>query len=159
MAKARTLVGLDVHATKIVAAVLDADSGQLQSFTMGGETARRPLRSARGFRGRSGWPMRQGLRGTGSRARSPGAGWSVSWRRRARSPRASGHGGAAKELADQRAAALGVVEERGVAPGDDLEARVGYERAGVLADLWAAVGILVAPDHEHGQRELPQIGL
>jgi hypothetical protein len=25
MAKARTLVGLDVHATKIVAAVLDAD--------------------------------------------------------------------------------------------------------------------------------------
>jgi transposase len=29
---------LDVHATKIVAAVLDAESGQLQSFVMGGES-------------------------------------------------------------------------------------------------------------------------
>ena len=38
MAKARTLVGLDVHATKIVAAVLDAETGQLQTFTMSGET-------------------------------------------------------------------------------------------------------------------------
>jgi transposase len=37
MAKARTLVGLDVHATKIVAAVLDAETGQLQTFRMGGE--------------------------------------------------------------------------------------------------------------------------
>ena len=36
-----------------------------------------------------------------------------------------GHGRAAKELVDQRAAALGVVEEGGVAPWDDLEARVG----------------------------------
>jgi transposase len=39
MAKARSLVGLDVHATKIVAAVLDGESGQLQSFAMGGESA------------------------------------------------------------------------------------------------------------------------
>jgi transposase len=39
MAKARSLVGLDVHAMKIVAAVLDAESGQLQSFAMGGESA------------------------------------------------------------------------------------------------------------------------
>jgi transposase len=38
MAKARSLVGLDVHATKIVAAVLDAETGQLQCFTMSGET-------------------------------------------------------------------------------------------------------------------------
>ncbi|MGH2858214.1 MAG: IS110 family transposase [Solirubrobacteraceae bacterium] len=38
MAKAKTLVGLDVHATKIVAAVLDAETGQLQTFTMSGET-------------------------------------------------------------------------------------------------------------------------
>jgi transposase len=38
MAKARTLVGLDVHATKIVAAVLDGESGELQSFAMGGES-------------------------------------------------------------------------------------------------------------------------
>jgi transposase len=40
MAKARSLVGLDVHATKIVAAVLDAETGQLQCFTLGGETER-----------------------------------------------------------------------------------------------------------------------
>jgi transposase len=39
MAKARSLVGLDVHATKIVAAVLDAETGQLQTFAMGGERA------------------------------------------------------------------------------------------------------------------------
>ena len=32
MAKARTLVGLDVHATKIVAAVLDAETGELRTF-------------------------------------------------------------------------------------------------------------------------------
>jgi transposase len=40
MAKARSLVGLDVHATKIVAAVLDAETGQLQFFTLDGETAK-----------------------------------------------------------------------------------------------------------------------
>ena len=40
MAKARSLVGLDVHATKIVAAVLDAETGQLQCFTLGGEPDR-----------------------------------------------------------------------------------------------------------------------
>ena len=34
MAKARSLVGLDVHATKVVAAVLDADTGELQFFKM-----------------------------------------------------------------------------------------------------------------------------
>ena len=39
MAKARTLVGLDVHATKIVAAVLDAETGELQTFAMSGEIA------------------------------------------------------------------------------------------------------------------------
>ena len=38
MAKARTLVGLDVHATKIVAVVLDADMGELKSFAMKGDT-------------------------------------------------------------------------------------------------------------------------
>ena len=37
MAKARTLVGLDVHATKIVAAVLDAETGELQWFRVPGE--------------------------------------------------------------------------------------------------------------------------
>ena len=34
MAKARTVVGLDVHATKIVAAVLDVETGELQFFRM-----------------------------------------------------------------------------------------------------------------------------
>ena len=38
MAKARSVVGLDVHAAKIVAAVLDADTGELRSFSMKGET-------------------------------------------------------------------------------------------------------------------------
>ena len=37
MAKARTLVGLDVHATKIVAAVLDGETGELSWFTVGGD--------------------------------------------------------------------------------------------------------------------------
>jgi len=39
MAKAKTLVGLDVHATKIVAATLDAETGQLQTFVMGGDSS------------------------------------------------------------------------------------------------------------------------
>jgi len=34
VAKARSLVGLDVHATKIVAAVLDAETGELRFFAM-----------------------------------------------------------------------------------------------------------------------------
>ena len=33
----RSLVGLDVHATKIVAAVLEAQTGQLQHFRLGGD--------------------------------------------------------------------------------------------------------------------------
>ena len=40
MAKARTLVGLDVHATKIVAAVLDAETGELTFLAMTGEIDR-----------------------------------------------------------------------------------------------------------------------
>jgi transposase len=39
MAKARSLVGLDVHATKIVAAVLDAETGELTYFRMSGDSA------------------------------------------------------------------------------------------------------------------------
>jgi transposase len=55
MAKARTLVGLDVRATKIVAAALDAETGELQVFRLrgeAGEAARlcaglpRPVRAA-----------------------------------------------------------------------------------------------------------------
>jgi transposase len=37
MAKARSVVGLDVHASKIVAAVVDGDTGELQFFEMNGE--------------------------------------------------------------------------------------------------------------------------
>jgi transposase len=44
MAKAKTVVGLDVHATKIVAAVLDTETGELSRFAMNGESG-----SAAGF--------------------------------------------------------------------------------------------------------------
>ncbi len=37
MTKARSQVGLDVHATKIVAAVLDVETGELQTFAMSGD--------------------------------------------------------------------------------------------------------------------------
>ena len=39
MAKARTLVGLDVHAAKIVAAILDSETGELSTRRLPGETA------------------------------------------------------------------------------------------------------------------------
>jgi transposase len=39
VAKARSLVGLDVHATKIVAAVLDAETGEVQWFRVSGDVA------------------------------------------------------------------------------------------------------------------------
>jgi hypothetical protein len=38
MAKARTLVGLDVHASKVVAAILDAETGELRFGRTAGET-------------------------------------------------------------------------------------------------------------------------
>jgi transposase len=37
MVKARTLVGLDVHAAKIVAAVLDVGTGEARSFRLPGD--------------------------------------------------------------------------------------------------------------------------
>jgi hypothetical protein len=37
VAKAGSLVGLDVHTTKVVAAVLDAETGELQLFALSGE--------------------------------------------------------------------------------------------------------------------------
>jgi transposase len=39
MPKARTLVGLDVHATKVVAAILDVDSGELRRARLPGSSA------------------------------------------------------------------------------------------------------------------------
>jgi transposase len=50
MAKAKTVVGLDVHATKIVAAVLDVETGELSRFAMTGD-AGSAAGSARGCRG------------------------------------------------------------------------------------------------------------
>lgn len=55
MAKARTFVGLDVHATKVVAAVLDGETGELEFLMLGGDVAEaaglcaglpRPVRAA-----------------------------------------------------------------------------------------------------------------
>ena len=69
MAKAKTLVGLDVHATKIVATVLDAETGQLQTFSMDGDTAGAAGFCA-GYRGRCGWRMRLVRRATAWRASS-----------------------------------------------------------------------------------------
>src|SRR5919206_5119530 len=40
MAKPRTLVGLDVHASKVVAAVLDEQTGELRFGRVGGEIDR-----------------------------------------------------------------------------------------------------------------------
>ena len=70
MAKARTLVGLDVHAARIVAAVLDADTGELKSFAMKGDTL-----AAAGFCAGLPRPVRSLMR----RAR-PGMAWRVSSR-------------------------------------------------------------------------------
>jgi hypothetical protein len=68
MAKARTPVGLDVHAAKIVAAVLDAESGELKAFAMTGDVL-----AAAGFCVRSAapgqGPVRGGTDGVHTRAR------------------------------------------------------------------------------------------
>jgi transposase len=53
MAQARSLVGLDVHATKIVAAVLDAETGELTFFGMDADIDR-----AAGFCAGLPWPVR-----------------------------------------------------------------------------------------------------
>ena len=92
MAKAKSLVGLDVHATKIVAAVLDAETGEIAFFAMTADIGRTGPGSARRCRGRSGWRMRPVRRGTVSRASWPSGAWNVSWRprRRSRARRAIG---------------------------------------------------------------------
>ena len=40
MAKARTLVGVDVHAAEVVAAILDAEAGELRFQRLAGRPAR-----------------------------------------------------------------------------------------------------------------------
>ena len=76
MAKARSLVGLDVHATKIVAAVLDVETGELAFFSMTAEIAR-VVAFCAGLPGRCGWRMRPARPGTGSRGSSRGWGGCV----------------------------------------------------------------------------------
>ena len=84
MAKAKTLVGLDVHATKIVAAVLDAETGELPMFRMNGDAGAAAAFCA-GCRARRASRMRRARPGTGWRVSPRGAEWSVWSRRRARS--------------------------------------------------------------------------
>jgi hypothetical protein len=63
MAKARTLVGLDVHAAKVVAAILDAETGELRFQRLGGESG--PVVGLGGSPSRTGtgrrWRRRIGL--------------------------------------------------------------------------------------------------
>ena len=86
MAQARALVGLDVHAAKIVAAGLDADTGELKAFAMKGDVP-----AAAGFC--AGLPRPSGSRtrpdrpGTRSRASSRSGAWSA-WSLRRRRSRA-----------------------------------------------------------------------
>ena len=56
MAKARTLVGLDVHGRKVVAAVLDAETGELAFFSMTADVA-----GVAGENDDLRWPHRDGL--------------------------------------------------------------------------------------------------
>ncbi len=89
MAKARSLVGLDVHATKVVAAVLDAETGELQMFSMDGDVVGTAGFCA-GCRVRCGWRMRPARPGTGSRVSSPRRGVECVVAAPSKIPRASG---------------------------------------------------------------------
>jgi hypothetical protein len=71
MVKARSLVGPDVHAAKIVAAVLDGDTGELEVFVMKGENA-----NAAGF---CGSPVHLGVNGRRGCVESPAEGWVRGW--------------------------------------------------------------------------------
>ena len=46
-----------------------------------------------------------------------------------------------------------------MAPGHDLELRVGGQRGGAPADHRAAVRVLVAPDHQHGRGDVLKFGV
>jgi len=121
MAKARTVVGLDVHATKVVAAVVDVETGELSRFQMGGEAAGR-LGSAPRCRVRYGSGMRPGRQGPGSVGSSRAATWSA-WsphRRRSRAGRGSGQDRPARCRASRP-----VVVGREAAPGQGSRARGG----------------------------------
>jgi len=72
-AKARTVVGLDVHAAKIVAAVLDAETAELQCFRMAAELEK-TARFCAGLPSPVRVAYEAGPTGTGSRASWRGAG-------------------------------------------------------------------------------------
>lgn len=88
MAKARTLVGLDVHAAKVVAAILDSETGELRFQRLGGRerAGGEPLRLA--CRAGEGELMRPARPATGSPGRSRPRASSAWSRRRERSPAA-----------------------------------------------------------------------
>ena len=68
MAKARTLVGLDVHATNVVASMLDAETGELAFFSMTSDIA-----GVAGFRAGLPGPLRPAYEAGPTRVRA-GAG-------------------------------------------------------------------------------------
>ena len=140
MAKARTLVGLDVHATTIVAAVLDAETGELRTFRMSGEG-----KEAAAFSAGLPSPVRAayeaGRPATGWHASSQSGGWSVWSRRRARSRARAGIGSrpTVRRRASRRLLLAGKLHAVRV-PGDEEEALRDLVRArdAVRMDLSAA---------------------
>jgi hypothetical protein len=68
MVKARTLVGLDVHAAKIVAAVLDVETGEVRSFRLPGDVSD-AVRLCLGLARRVGVTYQAGPTGSGEHGR------------------------------------------------------------------------------------------
>ena len=66
MAKVRSWVGLDVHAAKVIACVVDAESGKMTVHRLAGETAEGSPSAPR-CPGRRARRTRQQRRGTGWR--------------------------------------------------------------------------------------------
>ena len=122
MAKVRSWVGLDVHAAKVVACVVDAESGEMTVHRLSGETAEvvafccgLPAADACGLRG---WPNRlwagAGAGGGAGRVCGRGAGQD-------RAPRA----GQDQDRRARRRAAGAVVDDRRAARGQGADARAG----------------------------------
>src|SRR5437763_11354316 len=64
-----------------------------------------------------------------------------------------------QQIADRGSAALRVIEEWGMSWWDDFELGVGNERCSSLTDIWRAVRVGVAPDHQDRRCDPPQLGL
>ena len=84
MTKVRTWVGLDVHAGKVVACVVDAESGEMSVRRLPGDTSN-AVASAPGFRAQRASPMRLARRGSVFPGRCWRPGSAVWSRRRGRS--------------------------------------------------------------------------